>query len=268
MLEIFHDCTGALRGKKISKELAWQADAENLAVKIFFHLGSSFQLQTGTSLPPISGVTPNYVDFPSIAILTRAALETYLCFNFIYVKPSTMKEKAFHHDIWELGGFLERQKFTATTAEGRQKIQEEKEVIKELKEKIGSNPIFDTLSDPRKKDAIKGKWRLGKQWVDIAEASGVHTKYFVGLYAYLSSFSHSGNLGILQLSQARNKQQQESLSNIYTSINLTLMSHFIIAYCRFFPEAQEFLDSHIEEKNFVQIFLVTAEDWEQLINKA
>ena len=129
MLEIFARYGEAVRGKKLSGDLAWQVDAEALAMKLFFHLGSSFQLQEGTTLPEIAGVTPHYIDFPSVSTLTRAAFETYLCFHYIFIQPNSLEEKSFRHDIWELGGFLDRQRFTVTTPEGRAKLEEEKKVV-------------------------------------------------------------------------------------------------------------------------------------------
>ena len=179
-----------------------------------------------------------------------------------------MEEKEFRYDVWKLGGLLDRQRFLVTTIEGKAQIQEERQLIEKIKEKVELNPFFAKLSDPRKKDARKGKWRLGKQWVDIAENSGAHKAYFISLYAYLSSFAHSSHLGVLQLSQAYERHLQAKLAVIYTSVNLTLMSHFIIAYCSFFRESQAFLDSHEEYKNFVQTYYITAEDWDDLIRKA
>jgi hypothetical protein len=268
MLDIFARCTESLKGKTFPNGRAWQIDAENLALKLFFHLGSVFMLQDGTTLPKIANVTPNYVDFPSISTLTRVAFETFLCFHFIYIQPVTMEEKEFRHDVWKLGGFLDRQRFMVTTAEGKAKIQEEKLLSVKLKKKIETDPIYIKLPTPRQKDAIKGKWRLGKQWVDIAENSGIHKQFFISLYAYLSSFTHSGHLGILQLAQANERHIQASLANLYTYVNLTLMSHFLISYCDFFKEAQSFMDSHEEYKRIVHTYYVIAEDWEQLINRA
>jgi hypothetical protein len=268
MLDIFARCTEALKGKTFPNDRVWLIDAENLALKLFFHIGSVFKLQEGTALPEIANVTPNYVDFPSISILTRAAIETFLCFHFIYIQPKSMNEKEFRHDLWMLGGYLDRQRFMVTTEEGRAKILEEKKLSEHLKNKIEMNPIYKKLPPPRQKEAVKGKWRLGKQWVDIAESSGTHKHYFVSLYAYLSSFAHSGHLGILQLSQATERHIQASLSNLYTYVNLTLMSHFIFSYCNLFKEVQLFMDSNEEYKRIVQTYYVLAEDWDRFINRA
>lgn len=268
MMSILAGCTEAMRGKTFPAELAWQVDAENLALKLFFHLGTVYKLQEGTTLPKIEGVIPRYVDFPSISTLTRAAFETFLCFHFIFIQPPTTEEKEFRHDVWKLGGLLDRQRFITTTTEGIEKVREEKIICEKIKEKIAENPIFEQLTDPRKKDALKGKWRFGKQWVDIAENSGNHKEFFISLYAYLSSFAHSGHLGILQLSQATERPLQESLAKIYISVNLTLMSHFILAYCSFFEDAQNYLDNHKEHKYFVQTYFITAEHWEQLMRRA
>ena len=56
----------------------------------------------------------------------RAAFETYLTFQFIFVQPTSVEERKFRHTVWVLGGLLDRQRFTTTTPEGKTKLQEER----------------------------------------------------------------------------------------------------------------------------------------------
>ena len=237
MMDVFIQCGEALRGKPFSAEMSWQADTQPIAMKLFFHLGSLYALQDGTVLPVMAGVPINYTDFPSIATLARAAFETFLAFHFIFVQPLTNEEKHFRYIVWNLGGLKDRQRFMVTTQEGIDLLQQEKLQIEKLEGIIRSSLIFPHLPDARQKDAIKGKWRFGNKWEDLAELTGTHKGYFVSLYAYLSSFAHTGYLSILQLSQAEDKTIQQRLAGIYTNIGLTIMSHFLVAYCSLFPEA-------------------------------
>lgn len=268
MMDIFIRCGESLRGKPVSADMSWQADTQPIAMKLFFHLGSLYALQSGTKLPDMAGAPINYVDFPSIATLARAAFETFLAFHFIFVQPTTNEEKHFRYTVWNLGGLKDRQRFMVTTQEGRDLLQQEKLKIEKLEKIIHSSSLYQPLSDARQKDAIKGKWRFGNKWEDLAELTGTHKGYFVSLYAYLSSFAHTGYLSILQLSQAEDQNTQHRLAGIYTNIGLSIMSHFLIAYCSLFAEAQKVLDGNERYNELVQIYFVKAEDWEQFINRA
>ena len=267
MMDILIQCGESLRGKPVSDAMSWQADTQPIATKLFFHLGSLYSLQKGTILSAMAGVPINYVDFPSIATLARAAFETFLAFHFIFVQPITNEEKHFRYTVWNLGGLKDRQRFMVTTQEGRNQLQQEKLQIEKLEEVIRSNSLYQQLSNARQKDAIKGKWRFGNKWEDLAELTGTHKGYFVSLYAYLSSFAHTGYLSILQLSQAQDKNIQQRLAGIYTNISLTIMSHFLMAYCSLFTEAQNVLDGNERYKELVQIYFLKAEDWDQFINR-
>ena len=268
MMDVFARCVEAVCGKTVRGDSAFEADTQPLATKLFFHLGSVFHLQEGTSLPRIAEGPAHFIDFPSISILMRAAFETYLTFQFIFVQPTSVEERKFRHTVWVLGGLLDRQRFTTTTPEGKTKLQEEKAQIDGLRQSILSSPVYAQLPEPRRKEAKAGKWRLGKQWVDIAELFGTHREYFVSLYAYLSSYAHTNYLSVLQLSQAHEKDHQSSLAGIYTYVGMTLMSHFILVYCSLFQEAQRVLDEDQDSINLLKVYYVKAEDWEALIKRA
>jgi len=267
MMEVLIRCGEALRGRSIPPEMSWQAYTEPIAMKLLFHLGSLHVLQKGTVLPAMAGVPIEYIDFPSIATLARAAFETFLAFHFIFIDPPTNELKRFRYDVWKLGGLKDRQRFFVTTQEGRDVLQKEKLRIEDLEKSITTNPLYQELSEPRQKDAIRGKWRFGKKWEDLAELTGTHKGFFISLYAYLSSFAHTGYLGILQLSQAAEAKIQQRLADMYTNIGLTIMSHFILAYCSLFQEAQIVLDHNDNYKKLVEIYFIKAEDWERFINK-
>ena len=261
MLEIFGQCVQSLEGKRVTAADAWQADIQPLAIKLFFHLGTLFHLQEGTSLPEIMRVTPKYVDFPSVAIVARAAFETYLTFYYIYAETDDKEAKRFRHKLWVLGGFLDRQKFIVTTTEGKHRIEDEKLKIQKIREEILEHPIYANLAKERQKESLKGKWKFQHKWEDLAELAGSHKDYFVPLYAYVSAHAHGSYLSILQVSQATDRQTQRGLTGLYTGVGLNLMSHFIKTYCLLFPEAQKVLDQNDSYKRLVEINHISAADW-------
>jgi hypothetical protein len=270
MLDVLTRCAETLKGKKIGGNLAWQADAEPIATKLFFHLGSLYHLQDGTSFTGAPGAlfgSANYVDFPSIAVLARAAFETFLTFHFIFVEPKTQEEKQFRHTVWRIGGLRDRQRYFSFTKAGKSRQEQERAQIEELEAIIRNGSIFKDLDEPRKKDAIKGKWRFGKKWEDLAEMTGIHKNYFVSMYSYISSHAHTGYIGVLQLSQADDISIQRDLAGMYTYVGLMIMSHFVMCYCNIFPEAKALLDNNKDVRDFVNFYYLKAEDWDRYKDK-
>jgi hypothetical protein len=261
LMEVFLACGNALQGKTMPPERSWQIYVEPMALKCIYHLGSLYAIYNGTELPHMLGRSLGFIDFPSMAILTRAAFETYLTFHYIFVHPATVEDKKFLHDVWVLGDLRERQKFFVTTPESREVLQKEKFGIEALKQSMRSNSIFLKLSDGLQKEAIKGKWRFNNGWADLAEFADINKVYFTGLYAYLCSHSHSGFLSVMQLSQADKQGEQQKLGNMYPGIGRSIMSSFIRDYCRLFPEAQAVLDSNEKYERLVDINYISAEKW-------
>ena len=271
MLDVLTRVAETLKGKRFSGDLSWQADAEPIATKLFFHLTSLYNLQEGTTLNGEQGAlfgSINFVDFPSIAVLARAAFETYLAFHFIFIEPATKDEKLFRHTVWRLGGLRDRQRFITFSQYGKERQVQEQEQIAQLESFVLNSPIYNTLDIPRKKDAKKGKWRLGKKWEDLAELTGIHKNYFVSMYSYISSHSHTGYISVMQLSQAGDITIQSSLASMYTYIGLMIMSHFINGYCSIFPEAKNLLDNDKSIGDFVNFYYLKAEDWDRYKDKA
>jgi hypothetical protein len=267
MMEVFLDCGNALQGKTIPAEMLWKKDVEPIAMKCIYHLGSLYVLLEGTRLRDMVGVPIRFIDFPSMALLTRAAFETYLTFHYIFVNPATDEEKSFRSEIWTLGGLKDRKRFVFTSPEGHQVLLREQQQIAELEQRIRSNPLFLQLPEPRQREAIKGKWRFDKHWRDLAVLADTHKDYFTSLYAYLSSYAHTGYLSILQLSQATTAEEQNGLAGMYIGIGLSIMSNFILGYCSLFPEAQAVLEGNDEYRYLVDVYHFTAKAWEQNLQK-
>ena len=69
--------------------------AEGLGQKIINHVLSAQYLYTGYQLNLDGKLYTPKIDFASIAILTRAALETYLNFNHIFISPQNLDDHIF-----------------------------------------------------------------------------------------------------------------------------------------------------------------------------
>ncbi|MBK6953345.1 MAG: hypothetical protein IPH24_15260 [Crocinitomicaceae bacterium] len=118
------------------------------------------------------------IDIASIAILTRAAMETYLTFNHVFVAEEDDKKRELRFLSWDLAGYLERASFVAKLEE--HVILKEKEIeraqnrIKQIK----SLDAFNNLNSKRQKHIIDGNWRAGFTWFDLAVEAGFNPDFF------------------------------------------------------------------------------------------
>lgn len=254
LLDLYVRATQSLAGFEVVGPRAWLVESEYLALKLFYHLASLLYLRPGTHFSDLGGVDVHFFDFPSAAVLCRASFETYLTFNYIFVAPCTDEERRLRYLTWSVGGLLDRQKATPRTNETVQRLDEEKDQIRKLLAEIEKNEAFVALPPKRQKEARKGQWRFDKGWADLAELAGKDRAYFAGLYAYLSSYAHTGYLSALQIGQAQNEQDQHQLGAVYISIGLSMMSHFLIDYAALFPPVAQVINGSPDDKRLVELW--------------
>lgn len=266
LMEVFLTCVQAIDGKKLPPGGGWQADIQPLAIKLFSHLGTIHHLQEGTKLPKMYGVDPEYVDFPSVAAITRCAFETYLAIHYIFFHPDNNTTREFRHKIWKLGGFLDRQKFKLISEEGDDLLAREKVRIEEIRTEIKEHQLYKKMTPEHQKVALKGNWGIKHKWADLAQLAGFHRDYFTTNYAYLSAHAHGSYLSALQVSQAEDQAVQKELTGLCTGIGLILMSYFIKHYGALHKEVQRVIDSNPEYERLVEINYIKAsvmEKWFQ-----
>ena len=268
VLGLYVRAVEAMAGKTVPGTSTWMVEAEHLATKLFFHLASLLHLRAGTKLDEVTGFKIHFFDFASSAVLARSAFETFLTFHFVFVAPTTPDERHLRYLVWRLGGLLDRQRFTPTSEEGRQCLKREAAVIDSLRREIEENPAYRHLPKSRQEDARKGRWKFGNSWVNLAVLAGSSQRYFVGLYAYLSSYAHSGYLSALQIGQAQDQKVQYELGENHIGIGLMLMSHFLHAYGKLFPAVAEVIESYPDGRVLLQKWYLTGKDMESLYEDA
>ena len=262
---ILINCIEVMNGKYTPEEHSWIADCQPVSTKIVLHSLAIGKLLEGTFVTSIGQIDHYALDFPSMGSLARSLLESYLLFNYIFVRHEDYENKKLYHQIWKLGGLLDRQTFIATSEEMRNVQISEISNIESIKNYIINHEIYSNLTKNEKKEALKGKWRTGKHWNDIAEETGIHSHFFKMLYAYLSSHVHTGYISILQISQAFNKETQEKLAIIYIHISLVIASHFIISYSNLFSDVKLYLENNKDDLRFIERTYITADQFEKYI---
>jgi hypothetical protein len=264
LLGVFVRSIEVMAGRKLAGDDSWIAEAEHLAAKLFFHLASLLYLRPGTRLGELAGINIRFFDFASSAVLARACFETYLAFHFIFISPTSTAERHLRYLVWSLGGLLDRQRMTPLTDYGRERLKEDRKQIETLHTQIEHNAAYAALAPQRQKDARKGNWRFGKSWVDLAVIAGGSERYFVGLYAYLSSYAHSGYLSALQVGQALDKKVQFQLGQMYIEVGLTIMSYFLTDYASLFPPVSAALEASPEDRRLIEAWHLTGADIERM----
>lgn len=185
-------------------------DAEGLCKKFLGHASSALYLFRSTTLPD-ANVTDrgiSFFDAGSINVLGRAALESFLVFHYVFVKPQSNNEKDFRYYSWLYASYIDRQKFPLRSDEGKKQLTDEKKTINALKEKINNNSIFEQLVKNKKEKLLNGQWRL-KSWSDIGMSADLSEILAKQVYGHLCAYAHSGCQSVQQIGNAKTAMEQK-----------------------------------------------------------
>lgn len=243
-------------GQKIHSGEEWLNDAQTLSVKLFRHLVSMEQLAEGATVDQNNSAPIFFIDHASVKVVTRAALETYLVFFYLYGNADRAVSE-FRHKTWRLGGLIDRQKFHASNPTQQQVLFSEKEQIDALISEIKALPQLQTYPEKLRAQLLKGKWRISNDWSDLGVQAGFCKQYFQEVHGYLSGYSHSSYLSALQEGQAVSIEDQFKLTQEILRVGIAIMAHFAFSYSSTFSSAASVLEKHIEGKR-------VAEKWRAL----
>lgn len=208
------------------------------------------KIQVPSSFPPLK--TTSFA-LASIEVLTRATMEAFLVFHYVFFAPTKADEKNFRYWSYKAAGITEWQKETESISEHKQEKAAEKKALDELHTKLKSNTVFQGLTDKRKKQILKGEWRL-LSWRDIAIDAGF-SKMLASQYKYLSGFAHSSSVSTLRMKQAFiNKEPEKFIQGSISTMNI-VTANMIREYCALFPRAQDVLAKDLEGSNLVKQYI-------------
>lgn len=236
------------------RERLWYANI--LTNKFIAHALTIFHLLNDTNVlvPPLSSFPPIRIiniASASIDVLTRASFEAFLVFHHVFITPTTTDEKNFRYWSYKAAGIMDWQKETESISEHEQEKAAENGALDELRTRLKSNAVFQSLAGKEdKKKILRGEWRL-KQWHDIAIDAGFG-KMLASQYRYLSGSAHSSNLSNLRMEQAlENKEPKILIEPLINTMNI-LIANMIREYCALFPRSQDILSKDLEGKNLVE----------------
>jgi hypothetical protein len=117
-------------------------DAHNLARKFIDHAFTVLYLSHGTNVQDIPSFKFSFIDSASIDVLTRATMETFLVFHYVFFAPQTKEEKDYRYWAYKAAGITERQSIPIITEETRRTLDNDRLVLDKLRDKLKSNAVF------------------------------------------------------------------------------------------------------------------------------
>lgn len=259
LLSLLVELIESQNGNEIEPENEWLNDAQILSIKLFRHLTSMKLLASG-SMVKVHGMQDIFhIDHPSINVIARAALETYLVFHFIFDSKDQSLSR-FRHKLWRIGGLADRQKYNANFEHAHETLAKEKHTLRKLRTEVQNSCHFHTFTKPQQRQLLKGIWRNGFTWADLGCSADFHVPYFEDVYNYLCGYSHSSYLSALQIGQAQLVgNQQEFFARVILRFGIVLMSHFTFSYPNVFPEAKHVLSANPKTREFAKQFKLSSE---------
>ncbi len=259
LLDLLVDLIEVRAKTQITEDNEWLNGSQVLAIKLFRHLASMRVLASPTTVQYKKLSSIFFIDHSSLNVVARAAFETYLVFFFVYAQEDKQLAE-FRYKLWCLAGLSDRQKLYVSSKEGRETISREAHEIIKLKSEIGDSSFFALYSEKQRRELLKGKWRIGNEWADLSRQAGFHERYFKDLYGYLCAYSHSSYLSALQVSAARDVQEQGMLTKMTMQIGCVLMAHFTFSFCRHVLASDEVLSTNTQGRMVAGKYYLRAEN--------
>lgn len=259
LLSLLIELIESQNGNKIESENEWLNDAQILSVKLFRHLTSMKLLAIGSTVEVHGMQNIYHIDHPSIKVIARAALETYLIFHFIFNSEDQSLSR-FRHKLWRIAGLADRQKYHTNSEHQRKTLAKEKHTLEKLRTEVEKSHHFPTFTSKQQRQLLKGKWRTGVSWIDLGCYADFHVKYFTNVYNYLCGYSHSSSASVLQIGQARSVDEQQMLTHAILGVGVVIMSHFTFSYPSVYPEAKYVLSANPTTRDIAEQFRFGSED--------
>ncbi|HUR65729.1 MAG TPA: hypothetical protein VMZ03_05205 [Chitinophagaceae bacterium] len=245
LIDAFITIGNKMAGTNILPSEEYLYNVEGLGKKILNHTITSRVLLEGYQLK-------NYepqIDFCSIAVLTRASLETYLALHHIFIAPQNEDEKIFKLKSWYLGG-LDRVKFKPAFKGILQKWEKENQHAETLRAEIVSTQYYQQLSPKSQERVLKGEWKL-EGWSQLARAANFNEKYFRKIYSYLCRYAHSNRQSIIQIQQMPGLDKQREMALAFIGMAMVVLAKYAFDYIEIMPELKKKTDFSSNEYKII-----------------
>jgi hypothetical protein len=151
-------------------------------------------------------------------------IENYLLFNYLFIQPKDIDEQRFRWLVFEIGGYNSRQDFDFILDEHKEKVSNEKLLIKKLTEELKKNIYFLKLDDGRKKSILKDKPAKIIGWKRIISDSKINEYIFIKQWYLYSNYIHTEFLSLIQIKdyfKEREKLMNQRSHLLFSSLILS-----------------------------------------------
>lgn len=233
LLDLLIEVIDALAGQRTN--IYKMESCNNLAIKIYFHCSTIYYLKNGTKVNLPTLVDELFqIDFSSIMILTRTIFENFLKMCEVFFYPKDLDERKFQFALWELSGFVLRERIEIVAKAHLSKLEEHKRDIRRIRIDLINTNAFCKLSRGKRRRALRNG-KFPGTWREIARKSGFKSEKFLHMYALQSSHVHGDALSGAQVRDARTIQDQEELTTGNLWFAMVVMAKMIVLYARTFP---------------------------------
>lgn len=192
---------------------SWQTYLETLVFKLILCSNSICELSEGTKLKSMKyRFETTLIDFSSIYILTRAALENFLTLDYIFFNELPIEERLFRFKLWEAAGLQSRQSYSAEySSEHLAQKEAEKIVLEQIVEEIKAMPEYNYLNnDQRRKITKYGLARI-TSWNELIDKGSLDSSFYSNLYSLFSNYAHSEFISVLQIRESLKNPKKEEV---------------------------------------------------------
>ncbi|MCW3787387.1 DUF5677 domain-containing protein [Plebeiibacterium sediminum] len=194
---------------------------ETLIIKLIYASKSALQLSLGSELSTLNHPEiRETIDRPSLYVLTRSIIETFLTLEYLFFNELSRDEQIFRYNLWRISGFMTRQNFSENLNPlFADKLYREKKEIEKLKTEIRKSPFYKTLK--------KQEWKLDRfglprilSWSNLILESKLKSNLFSKVYSLYSNYAHSEFISIIQINESKlGKYDPFNISTAITSLN-------------------------------------------------
>ncbi|WP_294312661.1 DUF5677 domain-containing protein [uncultured Chryseobacterium sp.] len=182
---------------------------ESLNMRILIAMNSIIKLTEGIYLETnTQKSTIRIIDFPSINILARSIIESFLTLEYLFYNDLKEDEKEFRFLVWRVSGYKSRQNFFQENDRKKikkdidKKLNSELEEIEKLLLEIEKSPYYNKLNKQK-------LWKLDNygiprlnSWSTLLELSMLQTQMFQQSYKLYSNYAHSEFISLIQINES------------------------------------------------------------------
>jgi hypothetical protein len=257
LLTKFETLISIAKNVPVTEENGWKANGQLLLVKTWCHFRSVATLGQFQVNRDSAKKDHVYVDHSSIAVLSRAAYETYVLFHFIFMEKDP-DVRNFRHQVWRFSGLTSRLKLNRPKALPEhyvKQIEAEEQQASKLKTAILSNPLFSQLEDGTKRNVKKGDGvRLGEALIDLAVKAGLPRLYAADMYTHFCNYSHASSVSVFQIRDSLIDGNSSVMARGTIGFCCILITQIILAYGEFFEEIAEAISSDVELSDLLKLW--------------